>query len=281
VADEQIDDLRPLLVSIAYRITGSRADAEDIAQEAAVRWLKADRSAVRSPRAFLTTIATRLSLNHLRDRKAKREDYPGDWLPEPVDTSVAGNDRLDEISFGFLTLLEKLTPLQRAVFVLRTAFDCDHQEIATIVGREAAACRKIFSRAQAAMKAGRRQPVPAGMHSALLTKFLAAAESGDAGELARLLADDVTMRGDGGRGAPALKKPLTGKHVVAKFIVASRALLPAGTALSIEALNGSPAAIFRVRGRVVLAILIECSRNRVAQVFAIANPEKLNAPGRG
>ena len=281
MADESADNLRPLLVSIAYRITGSRTDAEDIAQEATLRWLKADRSDVRSPRAFLTTIATRLSLNHLRDRKAKREEYPGDWLPEPVDTSATADERLDEISFGFLTLLEKLTPLQRAVFVLRTAFDCDYREIATIVGREAAACRKIFSRAQAAMKAGRRHPVPADVHGALLKKFLAAAENGDAKELARMLASDVTMRGDGGRGAPALKKALTGRQAVARFIIASRALLPAGTALSVEVLNGTPAAVFRAKGRAVLAILVECSGSRIAQVFAIANPEKLGAAGRG
>ncbi len=188
MTEEPADLLRPTLLSIAYRITGSRADAEDIVQETALRWLKADRSEVRSPRAFLTTIVTRLSLNHLRDRQARREDYPGDWLPEPVDAGSSPPDEgLDAISFGLLTLLECLTPLQRAVFVLRSAFECDYSEISAVVGRDEAACRKIYSRAREAVDAGRpKRQVPPSVHNTLLARFLAAAESGDVSGLARL-----------------------------------------------------------------------------------------------
>jgi RNA polymerase sigma-70 factor, ECF subfamily len=282
VMEVPLDKLRPHLLSLAYRITGSRSDAEDIVQETALRWLRADRNDIRSPRAFLTTIATRLSLNHLRNRRARREDYRGDWLPEPADTCSDERDaRLDAISFGFLTLLERLTPLQRAVFVLRSAFDCDYTEIAAIVGRDQAACRKTFSRAKAAVMLARSpKAVPESVHDALLAKFLEAAESGDIMELGSMLADNVVIRGDGGPGSPGLKKPLRGRHAVAQFIVASRALLPEGATFSLERLNGALAALFRVRGVHVLAILIECTEDRkIGRVFAIANPEKLKAIG--
>nr|WP_254798672.1 sigma-70 family RNA polymerase sigma factor [Sphingobium sp. AS12] len=276
--------MRPRLISLAYRITGSRTDAEDIVHEAALRWLNADRSNVRSPDAFLTTITTRLSLNHLRDRKARRETYPGDWLPEPVDTGAADRrELLDEISFGFLTMLERLTPLQRAVFILRSAFDCGYGEIASIVGRDEAVCRKIFSRAQAAVMLARPgRPVSGAVHKALLAEFLQAVGSGDISRLALLLADDVAMRGDGGPGAPALKRPLRGRQAVARFVVASRALLPADAVLSLGELNGVPAATFQVQGRCVLAVLIECTAERsIDCVFAISNPHKLRAIGEG
>lgn len=280
MTDEIFSDLRPRLVSLAYRITGSRADAEDVVHEAALRWLRADREGVRSPEAFLTTITTRLSLNHLRDRKARRETYPGDWLPEPIDTSSMDQiELLDEISFGFLTMLERLTPLQRAVFILRTAFDCGYDEIASIVGRDEVACRKTFSRAQEAVMLARpSRPVSAEVHKALLAEFLRAAESGDVSSLALLLAENVVMRGDGGPSGPALKQPLHGRHAVAKFVIASRALLPEDAALSIGQLNGVPAATFHVQGRCVLAVLIECTEERsISGVFAISNPTKLRA----
>jgi RNA polymerase sigma-70 factor (ECF subfamily) len=280
MTDEILGSLRPRLVSLAYRMTGSRADAEDIVHEAALRWLKADTSSVRSPDAFLTTITTRLSLNHLRDRKARRETYPGDWLPEPVDTSTTDQiEMLENISFGFLAMLERLTPLQRAVFILRSAFDCGYDEIGSIVGRDETACRKTFSRAQEAVMLARPgRPVSADVHKALLAEFLQAAGSGDVSGLALLLADDVVMRGDGGPGAPALKRPLHGRDTVAKFVVASRALLPDDTVLSIDELNGVPAATFHVQGRCVLAVLIECTEGRaIGCVFAISNPEKLRA----
>ncbi|MFG1304757.1 sigma-70 family RNA polymerase sigma factor [Xanthobacter autotrophicus] len=282
MSDEILAGLRPRLMSLAYRITGSRTDAEDIVHEAALRWLKADRSDVHSPDAFLTTVTTRLSLNHLRDRKARRETFLGDWLPEPVDTSaVDRSELLHDISFGFLTMLERLTPLQRAVFILRSAFDCDYGEIAAIVGREEAACRKTLSRAQEAVMLARPgRPVSADVHRALLGEFLQAAGSGDVSGLARLLAEDVMMRGDGGPGAPALKRPLHGRDRVARFIIASRALLPDGAILSIGPLNGMPAATFHVREHCVLAILIECTQERsIDRVFAISNPAKLKATG--
>lgn len=278
--DEIFASLRPRLVSLAYRITGSRADAEDVVHEAALKWLNADQTSIRSPEAFLTTITTRLSLNHLRDRKARRETYPGDWLPEPIDTSDMDRiELLDEISFGFLTMLERLTPLQRAIFILRTAFDCGYDEIAAIVGRDEVACRKTFSRAQeAVMQARPGRSVSMEVHKALLAAFLRAAGSGDVSGLALLLADDVTMRGDGGAGGPALKRPLHGREAVAKFIAASRALLPENAELSVGHLNGVPAATFHVQGRCVLAVLIECTEERsIDRVFAISNPEKLKA----
>jgi RNA polymerase sigma-70 factor (ECF subfamily) len=270
---------RRRLFAIAYRMTGSRADAEDIVQETLVRWLKADRAEVRSSEAFLTTIATRLSLNHLRARRARHERDTGDWLPEPVDTGET--DRLDEISFAFLTLLERLSPLQRAIFVLHSAFECDYGEIAEILGRDEAACRKAFSRARAAIRAeGPQRPAAREKHRALLGDFLEAIRRGDLEGVTALLTDDVVMRGDGGATGPALKKSLLGAAAVARFVLASRALLAGGEEMAVERLNGSDAAVFRANGRVVLAILIECADDRIARIFALADPAKLNPPAR-
>lgn len=273
---------RPLLIAVAYKMTGSRADAEDIVQETLVRWLKADRSNVRSPKAFLTKIATRLSLNHLRARRSRSEEYRGDWLPEPIDTGeTAPADYLEDISFGFLMLLERLTPLQRAVFVLRTAFDCDYRLIAAIVDREEVACRKTFSRARAAMRVGRARPVEPDVHRDLLEKFILAVEAQDLKGLAALLAEGAVLRGDGGIDGPALRKPIHGRATVARFVLASLALLPAGANVSTRILNGSPAVVVSVAGRAALVVLIECADGRIAQVFAVADPEKLRGPSLG
>jgi RNA polymerase sigma-70 factor (ECF subfamily) len=280
MTDDILGESRRRLVALAYRITGSRADAEDIVHEAALKWLNADRSYVRSRDAFLTTITTRLSLNHLRGRNSRRETYPGDWLPEPVDTGeMDRTELLEEISFGFLTMLERLTPLQRAIFILRSGFDYDYDEIVPIVGRNEAACRKAFSRAKEAVMAARPvKSVSSDVHKALLAEFLRAAASGDLESLTLLLAENVVMRGDGGSDAPALKRPLRGRLAVARFVLASRSLLPEGAVMSIGELNGGPAAIFRGSGRCLLALLVDCTEERsIDRVFAISNPAKLSA----
>lgn len=274
--DETFDPKqRRRLVGIAYRLTGGRADAEDIVQDVLVHWLREDRSEVRSPQAYLTRATVNRSLNHLRKRRTR--DYPGEWLPEPVSgDGFEEIERLEDISYAFIALLERLTPRERAVFVLRSAFDCSYTEIAAIVGSEEAACRKTFSRAKAAIVSGKpRATVDRDEHKRTLEAFLVAAAAGDIGVLSDLLKHDVEMHGDGGSFAPALKKPLVGVETVARFIIASRALLSGEARLSVEYLNGTAAGIFRAGDRVVLAILIETDGSRIARVFALANTEKL------
>jgi RNA polymerase sigma-70 factor (ECF subfamily) len=271
---------RRRLVGIAYRLTGSRADAEDIVQESLARWLGRERGDIRSPEAFLTRTVVNLSLNRLRDRRAR--DYPGEWLPEPVASDGLHEiERLEDISYAFLALLERLTPLQRAVFVLRSAFDCSYSEIAGIVGAEEAACRKTFSRANAAVSvAKQRRPISRAEHRRALEGFMPAAAGGDIRTLAAMLAPDVEMHGDGGPFGPALKKPLFGSDVAARFAIASRALLPDGTEVAVNDLNGVAAGVFRAGGKIVLAILIEADGGKITRIFALANPEKLGSAGR-
>ena len=270
---------RRRLVAIAYRLTGSRSDAEDVVQDALLRWLREDRGDIHSPEAYLTRTVVNLSFNQLRDRRGR--NYPGEWLPEPIaDDEIEKFERLEDISYAFLALLERLTPLQRAVFVMRSAFDCSYSEIAAIVGAEEAACRKTFSRARNAMSGAKpRRDIGREEHRRLLEGFLAAAAGGDINALASLLASDVEMRGDGGPNGPALKKPLVGADAVARFVIASRTLLPVGVLVSVDGLNGTPAAVFRGGGRTVLAILIETDGSRISRIFALANPQKLARAG--
>jgi RNA polymerase sigma-70 factor (ECF subfamily) len=234
---------------------------------------------VRSPKAFVTTIAARLSLNHLRQARTRRKHYAGPWLPEPVPLgSDADVVRLHDISFAFMHMLERLSPLERAVFILRTAFDCDYDEIGVTVGRSAGACRKAFSRAKSALnREAPRFPVEPSAHRALLDRFLAAVSSADAAVLSDILASDVVVWGDGGGEAAGLKRPLCGRDAAVQFLIASRDLLPAAYDLSVEWLNGAPAAVFRAAGQPILAVLIEARDERVSEVFAIANRQKLAA----
>jgi RNA polymerase sigma-70 factor (ECF subfamily) len=279
--DSAFAELRPAMFALAYRITGNRADAEEIVQDAFVRLHRAEpKDAVRSLKAYLTTITARLSLNRLRDQRARRETYVGEWLPEPLLTE--GDDGVHplDVSFALVAVLERLSPLERVVFVLRNAFEFTFKEIVPVVGRDAATCRKIFSRARARMHEARpRFAVDRDRHRALLRSFTEAARGGDQAKLVSLLAADAVLHGDGGGKALATKKPVVGRMAVARFIVAVTRTVPVGASLDEIDLNGAPGLIVRAGGRPVVAILIDTDGERVHSVFAVANPDKLEGLG--
>jgi RNA polymerase sigma-70 factor, ECF subfamily len=277
--DHAFAELRPAMFALAYRITGNRADAEEIVQDAFVRLHDSSpREAVRSLKAYLATITARLSLNRLRDRRTRRESYVGEWLPEPLLTEGEPGVRAEDVSFALLLVLERLSPLERVVFVLHNAFDFSFDEIAPAVRRDAVACRKIFSRARARVLEERpRFTVDRERHRALLRSFADAARGGDTARLVSLLGDNVVLHGDGGGKALALKKPIVGSVAVAQFVIAVTRTLPADAGAEIIELNGAPGLVLTAGGRPVVAILIESDGERIHSVFGVSNPDKLDA----
>jgi RNA polymerase sigma-70 factor (ECF subfamily) len=275
--DEAFAELRPAMFALAYRITGNRADAEEIVQDAFVRLHDAEpRDAVRSLKAYLATITARLSLNRLRDQKARRETYVGEWLPEPLVTEDEPGVRAEDVSFAMLVVLERLSPLERVVFVLHNAFDLTFEEIAPVVRRDAATCRKIFSRAREHMREQRpRFAIDRDRHRALLRSFADAARGGDTAGLVALLDENVVLHGDGGGKALALKKPVIGNVAVAQFLAAVTRTLPADASAEVLELNGEPGLVLKVGGRPIVAILVETDGERIYSVYGISNPDKL------
>jgi RNA polymerase sigma-70 factor (ECF subfamily) len=277
--DHAFAELRPAMFTLAYRITGNRADAEEIVQDAFVRLHDSSpKEVVRSLKAYLATITARLSLNRLRDRRTRRESYVGEWLPEPLLTEGEPGVRAEDVSFALLVVLERLSPLERVVFVLHNAFDFSFDEIAPAVRRDAVACRKIFSRARARVLEERpRFTVDRERHRALLRSFADAARGGDTARLVSLLDDNVVLHGDGGGKALALKKPIVGSVAVAQFVIAVSRTLPADAGAEIIELNGAPGLVLTAGGRPVVAILIESDGERIHSVFGVSNPDKLDA----
>jgi RNA polymerase sigma-70 factor, ECF subfamily len=275
--DQAFAELRPAIFALAYRITGNRADAEEIVQDAFVRLHDAEpKDAIRSLKAYLATITARLSLNRLRDQKARRETYVGEWLPEPLMTEDAPGVRAEDVSFAMLVVLERLSPLERVVFVLHNAFDLTFEEIAPVVRRDAATCRKIFSRAREHMREQRpRFAIDRDRHRALLRSFAEAARGGDTATLVALLDEHVVLHGDGGGKALALKKPVIGNIAVAQFLAAVTRTLPADASAEVIELNGEPGLVLKVGGHPIVAILVETDGERIYSVYGISNPDKL------
>lgn len=267
------------MFALAYRITGNRADAEEIVQDAFLRLHDAaPGDEVRSLKAYLTTITARLSFNRLRDQRARRETYVGEWLPEPLVTAAEPGIDPTDVSFALVAVLERLSPLERVVFVLRNAFDFTFREIAPVVGRDAVTCRKIFSRARARVREERpRFNVDRERHRSLLQSFTEAARGGDKAKLVSLLAEDVVLHGDGGGKVMANKKPVIGRDAVAQFVIATTRTVPSAASLDEVELNGAPGLVLRTAGRPLLAILIETDGEHIHSVFAVANPDKLLA----
>jgi RNA polymerase sigma-70 factor, ECF subfamily len=273
------EELRPAMFALAYRITGSRSDAEDIVQDAFLRFHNfAPDEAIRSLKAYLTTITARLSLNRLRDQRARRETYIGDWLPEPLPTRDNPMVLAEDVSFALLVVLERLSPLERVVFILKTAFDFNFDEIASVVGRNPVACRKLFSRGSARILEERpRFPVDRERHRALLRSFQIAARGEDLATLLELLSDGVVLYGDGGGKALGLKKPLMGAAAVARFVIAISQRTSADALLHEIELNGSPAIVFSSQGRPFVVIMVETDGGLIHRIYAVANPDKLGA----
>lgn len=262
---------RPALFGIAYRMLGDRAAAEDVLQEAFLR--ARDASRVDSPRAWLSTVVTRLCLDHLKSARVRRETYCGPWLPEPLPTG-AEVDR-ETISMAFMVLLETLSPLERAVFLLHDVFDYTHAEIAAIVGEREATVRQILHRAKAHVVAGRpRFSGTREQHGRLLAGFMQACAAGDVGGLERLLAADVVCRSDGGGKATAAQKPVQGAKKAAAFLVG---VAQKGEANGFELvmLNGDPAIVARAGDRVDSVVILATDGERITEVDIVRNPDKL------
>lgn len=261
---------RPMLYGLAYRLLGSAHDADDVLQEAYLRWLRADREAVAEPRRYLSRIVTHLAMDRLRARQA--EPYVGPWLPEPVaENEVDPAEHRDSLSLAMLHLLERLTPPERAVYVLRTAFDLPYPEIAEILDRAPEDCRQLHHRATRHLPAAPRFTTAPVERERLLERFLAAARGGDLPALKRLLAADATGWSDGGGRVKAALRPILGSDRVGRFFAAtSSGVVSIRTVL----LAGEPAALVtRCDGQRLLAIAV--ADGRITDVYLIGNPDKL------
>jgi RNA polymerase sigma-70 factor (TIGR02957 family) len=281
------DELRPLMFSIAYRMLGSVAEAEDIVQEAFLRLVRSGPAEVETPEAYATTVTTRLAIDHLRSARVRREQYVGSWLPEPLlDTSsladpAAQAELADSVSLAFLVLLEALTPVERAVFLLREVFGYDYGRIAEIVEKSEPNCRQIV-RAQRHIAAGKpRFEASRSQRDELAARFFEATSSGDVEALERLLADDVVFTGDGGGKAPALASPATGRTRVARFILGIYRTIDtfAGRIEPIE-VNGQPGArLVDQDGNLAAVLGIQVADGKIVAFHNVLNPDKLRHLG--
>ncbi|HLX57672.1 MAG TPA: RNA polymerase sigma-70 factor [Ktedonobacteraceae bacterium] len=282
---ESFESYRSYLFAIAYRMLGSAMDAEDMVQETYLRYQRTQPETISSLKAYLTTIITRLCMDQLQLARRKRELYVGPWLPEPIltrtTTEVADpQERVDmeeSISLAFLLLLERLQPVERAVFLLREVFEYEFAEIAGILGKSEAACRRSFSRAKQHLSQHRpRFPSSPQAHRQLLTSYMQAVQTGEMGALEHMLAEDVTLWADsGGKVKQAALRPITGRDAVARFSMGTRRFLPQDYQVEIAVVNGQPATVFRANGKAFLVLAIEIEAGRIQTVRLMANPEKL------
>jgi RNA polymerase sigma-70 factor (ECF subfamily) len=283
---EVFERLRPHLFAIAYRMLGSVMDAEDVVQEAYLQWQRRGDLQIASPKAFLSTIVTRQSINHLHAARARRETYPGPWLPEPVvATEPETADRLllhESLSMAFMVLLEQLTPIERAVFLLHDVFAYDFHEIAGIMGKEEANCRQIARRARQHIQARRPRFDPDPLHHQRLTQqFIAACTRGDLDLLVGTLADDVTFWGDGGgKAAFSAPRPIVGAQRVATFILGVLRKVPGTIRPRPATVNGQPGFIFATEHGLGGVLALDIVDARIQGIRFVANPDKLRALAR-
>ena len=278
-AEEVFTELRPLLFTVAYEMLGSAADAEDVVQDSWLRWAGVDRASVRDPRAYLVRVVTRQALNRLRTLRRRREEYVGPWLPEPVATTpdVAEDVELaDSVSFAMLVVLETLTPLERAVFVLREIFGYGYDEIAAATDRSEDAVRKVASRARRHVEDRRpRGSGPDADHDAVSTRFFAAVSTGDVQGLMDVLAPDVVLLTDGGGIKKAALRPIEGAEKVTRFLASLVAAEPGSIEAEFLDVNGAKGALGIVAGELDVALSLRTEGGRVAEIFVVRNPEKL------
>ncbi|MEU6999091.1 RNA polymerase sigma-70 factor [Nonomuraea sp. NPDC046570] len=280
MAAVDFEEHRPALLGLAYRLLGSMWDAEDVVQEAWLRWQGADRSEIREPRAFLVTVVSRLALDQLRSARVRRESYTGPWLPEPVLSAETGPldtaELRDTLSYATMHLMERLSPPERAVFVLREAFELPYDQIAGIVGVSVANSRQLHHRAGTRLAEGRERFSPsAEEHGRLLGRFLEAAHGGDFDALAGLLSDDVTTWNDGGGKVRAALRPIVGKRKVAAFLRGLITRYPLPEARLVE-VNGGPGALIWVGRRPEQLIALDVRDGLIHGIYAVLNPDKLD-----
>lgn len=270
------DPLRPKLQRVAYRMLGSVADAEDIVQEAFIRWMGADWRSVDAPQAYLTRIVTRLCLDQLKSARSKREVYPGEWLPEPV--IDPDEDEADDVTLPLMLALERLSPLERAAFILHDVFGMPFEDVAGAIGRDAAACRQLANRARTHVRADRpRFDVPRAHGLEIAQAFFDASRSGDMSVLQAMLAADVSVHSDGGGKRPAALRPFIGiadvmklQAGLAKFFAEKPSEL-----LRVGFINGLPGFVTRESDGIVQTTALRIENGLIAGVYVVRNPDKL------
>jgi RNA polymerase sigma-70 factor (ECF subfamily) len=280
------EELRPLLFSIAYRMVGSVGEAEDIVQEAFLRIHRAEAGGTRieSPKAYLSAVTTRLSIDHLRSARVRREQYVGQWLPEPLLTDEAAPDAAahaetaDSLSMAFLVLLESLPPVERAVFLLREVFEYGYAEIARIVDRTEDNCRQLYVRARRHVDEGKPRFEASRQHrDELVDRFFAAAERGDLAALEQMLAADVVVYGDGGGKAPSWSEPIVGRERVARLMAGTlRQVRELGATLRPVHVNGQPGILFLDEEGLIGAVMsVDVADGVIQTIRGVTNPDKL------
>lgn len=285
-ATRSFESARRLLEGIAYRMLGTLADAQDVVQETYLRWMAANHDDLRDPRAWLVTVCTRLATNSLRSARVRRETYVGTWLPEPLvapDPVPEERHEIDEsVSVALLVALETLSPLERAAFLLHDVFDLEFEEISAILERTPPACRKLASRARVSVRARRPRFSPdLRSHRAVVTSFADALRTGDVAGIARLLADDATMRADGG-GKVSATAPLDGAPAIVALFSGIFAMFDhEGTTFDIELrwFNGALGILTRENGKLATSLSLDVDDGRIRAILAQRNPEKLAAFG--
>ncbi|MFD7281943.1 RNA polymerase sigma-70 factor [Streptomyces sp. NPDC059862] len=272
-------ELRPRLFGIAYRVLGSAVEAEDVVQEVWLRWQRTDRSVVVSPAAFLSSTTTRLAINVAQSARVRRETYIGPWLPEPVDTSTdpeLGAERAEALEFALLLVLEKLTPTERAAYVLREAFDYAYAEIAEMLQLSLVNVRKIVSRARKHLAADQRETVDTAVHRQLLEAFVSAAQTGNVASLEALLTPDAVSLSDGNGIQGAARVPVLGRARVANLATATRRFWGVVDVRPVEA-NGRSGVLLYRDGRPATFMTIAASQEGIHQVMWVFNPSKIAA----
>lgn len=277
-ADREFHQLRPRLLGLAYRMLGVLADAEDVVQEAWLRWDRADRGEIASPAAWLTTVTTRLCLDSIRSRERRREDYVGPWLPEPVVLEPGPEEQAemaDSLTLGFLTMLDRLNPVERAVLLLADVFAVPYADVAAAVGKSEVACRQIASRARRRLQSSspsRSNP----SDRAVVDQVLAAFFLGDTEAALARLAPEVVCVSDGGPRRRAARHPIVGPERVARFFTNLAARYrEAGLSVETAVINGDPGVVISVDGVIDAVAAFEVSDGRVSAIWIVRNPEKL------
>lgn len=282
VGPDVFESVRPRLFGIAYRILGSVQDAEDVVQDAWLRWDRADRDAVAEPGAYLATVATRLAIAAATRARTERESYVGPWLPEPVDTSadpLLGAERAEALSLAVLLLLERLTPAERAAFVLHAAFDYPHARVAEVLETSEANARQLYSRAKRHLDAERSRPVGPAERSRLVAAFVAAAQAGDLDALEGVLAADVVSISDGGGKVRAARKIVGGPERVAHFLLGVVEKFGQGAEVASVDVNGEPAFLAVRDGAPFALWSLDIAADGIQRVLIVLNPDKLSRFG--
>ena len=268
---------RPRLAALAYRMLGMVSDAEDVVQETYLRWHAADHDAVRSPDAWLMTACSRIAIDHLRRAKQERDAYVGPWLPEPLVVESSDPTTLAEsVSMAFMMVMERLTPEERAAWLLHEAFDFAHAEVGQMLGKSSVAVRQLVSRGRRHLDAAKpRFAVDRAQAEALAAQFLGAVATGDLAALTQLLAADATLHSDGGGKVSAARHDVRSAEHVARFLIGVSSKMPADLTVRAVTLNGAPSVLLRAAGRSVGTMTLGLDQGRVITVYIVRNPDKL------